>query len=297
MATQRIFISYRRSDSGTVVARLYDVLAAVFGPDNVFRDVASIGAGTRFDDAVEKSIQRCSVFLAVIESLYRLRIALDEVRLRKQVREDWGIDRDGSGDAMTVAFWGPAGCGKTLAARVFAHELDLELYQINLEEAFLRWNLGDRLPIDWLLRRTVATPVVLQMRDTTGAFSGAPGGSTESRLVAASLLRQLEERDGLTIVTSRSPVGRDHASGSRFDHIVELPFPDGEARRIIWQRCFPPELPAEAIDFESLARHPLSGMSIRRIVKRAALRAAREGTPVQMIYVEEALRLDLPATS
>jgi len=42
MATQRVFISYRRSDAGQIVERMFDVLATLFGPENIFRDVDSI---------------------------------------------------------------------------------------------------------------------------------------------------------------------------------------------------------------------------------------------------------------
>ena len=65
MASQRIFISYRRQDSAPVVDRIFDVLATVFGHENVFRD-GSLSPGVRFDAAVESSISRCNVFLAVI---------------------------------------------------------------------------------------------------------------------------------------------------------------------------------------------------------------------------------------
>ena len=64
--TQRIFISYRRRDTGPVVDRIFDVLATVFGQENVFRDLQSIDAGVPFDEAVQRSISRCNVFLAII---------------------------------------------------------------------------------------------------------------------------------------------------------------------------------------------------------------------------------------
>ena len=40
-----IFISYRRDDSRGASGRVWDWLRIGFGPDRVFRDVASIGAG------------------------------------------------------------------------------------------------------------------------------------------------------------------------------------------------------------------------------------------------------------
>ncbi len=398
MATQRIFISYRRQDSAAVVDRIFDVLATVFGLENVFRDVSSIDAGVHFDTAVEHSISQCNVFLAVIGSSWlsvaqagerrldrpddpvrteievalksgvnivpilvegatmptreslpeairdlsrinafvlaspsfhddlrrlsgslrdydpaafarklspavwgdlvvpedcrrRLALVLDDVRLREQIRMQWGIGKHDSPNAMTIAFCGPAGCGKTLAARVVAHQLGLDLYQVDLEEARLRWNAGDRLSIDWLFRRAVASPVLLQLRDTTGALSATTDGAGGPWSLAASLIRRLQDRDGFVIVTARSMTERE-AGPWPFDHVVTFPFPDGGARNALWSLAFPPEMPVSPdIDFAAHASYPLSGDSIRRAVRNAALFAARDGRAVSMADCVRAIQL------
>jgi SpoVK/Ycf46/Vps4 family AAA+-type ATPase len=182
---------------------------------------------------------------------------------------------------MTVVFCGPAGCGKTLAARVVAHELRLDLYQVNLEEARLRWNAGDRLPIDWLFKRAVASPLLLQLRDTTGALSARPDAAGEPATLAASLIRRLQDRDAFTIVTTRTTPDRETQTWA-FDHVVTFPFPDEQARNVIWKEAFPPKLPCWDIDYAALARHRLSGDSIRRAIRKVALIAARESRAVTM---------------
>lgn len=401
MTTQRIFISYRRADTDNIVDRMFDVLAALFGAENVFRDVDSIDTGVRFDEAMLNAVKQSKVFLAVIgdkwltaqsedrsrrldrdddpvyleiktalengvptipvlvngagmpninklpeslkplsfinafvirdstfhrdlgrlcgylkdydpaafarkmspahwvdlvissESRDRFTLALDDLRLKEKLDEDWGFGRFDSRKGMTIALWGPAGCGKTLAARTFAHELGLDLYQIDLEEVLLRWNLGDKLPIDWLFRRTAANPILLQIRDTKGAFSDTPSGSGELELVAANLIRQFEERDQLIIVTTRSALRPDAILPWRFDHIVELPFPNVKAREYIWEQSMPVEMPREEnIDYAVLARHALSGASICRVVKRAALYAALEDRFVSMMHLEKAIQVE-----
>lgn len=62
----RIFISYRRADSAAESGRLYDRLAAVFGADNVFKDVDDIPPGADFRTVLEEEVSRCDVLLAVI---------------------------------------------------------------------------------------------------------------------------------------------------------------------------------------------------------------------------------------
>jgi hypothetical protein len=47
----RIFISYRRDDSGGWEGRLYDRLSQHFGRDNVFMDIDTIEPGIRLSPA------------------------------------------------------------------------------------------------------------------------------------------------------------------------------------------------------------------------------------------------------
>lgn len=63
---ESIFISYRREDSEGQAGRLYDDLAARFGDDRVFMDVAGIGVGSDFRKVIEERVARCAVLLVVI---------------------------------------------------------------------------------------------------------------------------------------------------------------------------------------------------------------------------------------
>ncbi len=224
------------------------------------------------------------------ETRKRLELVLSDVLQRDKVRAEWGVGRGDPVRPITIAFCGPSGCGKTLAARVLAGYLARDLYQVDLEEARLRSKSGDRLPVDWLFKHAVTGPALIQLRDAAG----------EMYAVAVSLLRRLQDRESCTILTTRGAL--DQRSGPwRFDHVVTFPFPDEAARHAIWRRAFPPHMPtALDIDFAALARHPLSGDSIRRAVHNAAVTARRGAHPVSMqdclaaILLEPAVRTDRP---
>lgn len=62
----RIFISYRRDDSGGFAGRLYDHLVRQFGDEKIFMDVDTIGLGVDYVEEINKSIDGVDVFLAVI---------------------------------------------------------------------------------------------------------------------------------------------------------------------------------------------------------------------------------------
>ena len=62
----RVFISYRREDASAWAGRLRDALAAQFGEENIFQDVATVRPGQKFTDAIEAALSRSDVALAVI---------------------------------------------------------------------------------------------------------------------------------------------------------------------------------------------------------------------------------------
>ena len=67
----RIFLSYRRDDSGGYAGRLLNRLSQHFGPDNLFMDIDTIAPGLDFVEAIENAVGPCDVLLAVIGRQWR----------------------------------------------------------------------------------------------------------------------------------------------------------------------------------------------------------------------------------
>jgi TIR domain len=80
-----IFISYRRDDSEGEAGRLSDDLAENFNEDSVFMDVDAIQPGRDFRKAIDESIHKCSVLLAIIgQSWLESKSALGQKRLEDE---------------------------------------------------------------------------------------------------------------------------------------------------------------------------------------------------------------------
>src|SRR5215472_9531740 len=62
----KIFISYRRDDSGYMAGWLYERLKRQFGPENLFMDIDTIPFGVDFRDHLQRGVGQCDVLLAVI---------------------------------------------------------------------------------------------------------------------------------------------------------------------------------------------------------------------------------------
>jgi TIR domain/IrrE N-terminal-like domain len=66
LSRTRLFISYRRQDTGGEAGRIFDRLKEVIPARYIFMDVDSIDAGVNFGEAIRKAVAVCDVLLAVI---------------------------------------------------------------------------------------------------------------------------------------------------------------------------------------------------------------------------------------
>jgi hypothetical protein len=62
----RIFLSYRREDSGGWAGRLYDRLRRHFGDEHVFMDIDAIEPGLDFVEVIRQAVQSCDVLITLI---------------------------------------------------------------------------------------------------------------------------------------------------------------------------------------------------------------------------------------
>jgi TIR domain len=62
----KVFISYRRQDTGQIVASLYNFIAEAFGSGNVFVDTKNIPEGNEFPLTIQQNLRDASVMLVLI---------------------------------------------------------------------------------------------------------------------------------------------------------------------------------------------------------------------------------------
>ena len=84
----RIFINYRRDDTGGTAGRLADSLARYFGPERVFRDVDGIAAGANFEDVLQRTARDADAMIVLIGRQWT-RVTDDRGQVRLHDRDDW----------------------------------------------------------------------------------------------------------------------------------------------------------------------------------------------------------------
>ena len=84
----RIFISYRRQDTGMGVGRLADSLREHFAREQVFQDISSIDPGADFIEALQNALADCAAVLVVIGPRW-LTVTDSDGQRRLDDPEDW----------------------------------------------------------------------------------------------------------------------------------------------------------------------------------------------------------------
>lgn len=246
------------------------------------------GQLSRYAQRVE-AVRGMSDLVLPHEQLATVRELIARVRHRNCVYEQWGFERKlGSRGLATAAlFYGPPGTGKTLAASVIAHELKMDLYQVDLGRVVSKWIGETEKNLGALFDAAEAGHVVLLFDEADSLFGKRTEVKSSNDRYANQetnyLLQRLETFRGVAVLTTNYESGVDEAFRRRIALHVKFEVPDVTEREALWRRLLSGVTApmAPTIAFERLAkRFEMSGGYIRNAVVRAAFMAADTNQPI-----------------
>jgi SpoVK/Ycf46/Vps4 family AAA+-type ATPase len=216
-------------------------------------------------------------------------------RHREQVFDEWGFrDKLPYGRGLSCLFSGPPGTGKTLTAGILARMWGRPLFRIDLSRITSKWVGETEKNLASLFREAERAQVILLFDEADSIFSSRTevksSNDKYANLEVNYLLQRMENYDGVTLLTTNFEQSIDEAFKRRIRFKVYFPFPDEQARALLWRSSFPKKVPLEAdIDWEALAaQHEMSGGNIKNASLRAAFYAVQEGARVSMEHLERA---------
>ena len=198
------------------------------------------------------------------------------------------------GLGVSALLCGQSGTGKTFAAEALAHELQLDLYHIDLSQIVSKY-IGET---EKNLRRVFDAAEeggAVLLFDEADALFGKRSEVKDSHdryanIEVSYLLRRMESYQGITLLTSNLRSALDSAFLRRLRFIIPFPFPDANQRAELWRRAFAKQTPTRGLVFEKLAQLSVTGGQIRNIALCAAFLAASQGQPVGMRHILDAAR-------
>lgn len=208
----------------------------------------------------------------------------------------WGLPPRQGG--VTAVFHGPSGTGKTMAAGAIAHALDLPLLRADLSRLMDKYVGETEKHLARLLRCARENHCVLLFDEADALFGKRAGVSTGqdkyANLSTSFLLQEIEQYDGVALLSTNLLSNFDDAFLRRLHYIVRFPLPDAPLREELWRRALPPERQDGALPFAALARAELSPARIHATVRAAAVAALADGRQrVTAADLAGALRLEL----
>jgi SpoVK/Ycf46/Vps4 family AAA+-type ATPase len=232
------------------------------------------------------------------ETAKQLEYIENRLKYRNLVDAEWGFDEKVRyGKGVCSLFYGPPGTGKTMAARVLATQLGLDIYRVDLSRMISKYIGETQKNITELFERAKGVNALLFFDEADAMFAKrtevSDSHDRNSNSEVAHLLQKLEEYDGISILATNLKDNIDDAFKRRIKYMVYFAFPDGDTRAILWKKMLPDKAPVEeGLDLDFFAhKFEMSGSEIKDAVLHAAYMAAREQTAIGNSHIMEAVKL------
>lgn len=195
---------------------------------------------------------------------------------------------------VRALFTGPSGTGKTLAARVLASGLGLDLYRIDLWRVVNKYLGETEKNLGTIFARAEEADIALILDEgdalLTQRTAVQNANDRWANLETNYLLQRLESFEGILFVTTNAGERIDDAFRRRMDVVIEFRAPEPAERWSIWQLHLPEDHAlGDALLNEVTVRCPLTGGQIRNAVLHASLLALDEARPLDDEHLHSAV--------
>ncbi len=203
-------------------------------------------------------------------------------RYREQLAPHLGTAFPGAvNPGVRALFNGPSGNGKTLAAKVLAGVLQMDLYRVDLAAIVNKYIGETEKNLGILLARAEELDVILLIDEGDSLLSGRTdvrsANDRYANMETNYLLQRLETYEGIVFVTTNASSRVDTAFERRFDAVISFSLPGPEERRKLWEHHLPVRTTLRSSFVNEIATTcVLTGGQIRNAALHAALLAASQ---------------------
>ncbi len=196
---------------------------------------------------------------------------------------------------VRALFSGPSGTGKTLAARLLASALGMDLYRLDLSAVVNKYIGETEKSLNQIFARAEELDVILLLDEGDALLTQRTNVNSSNdryaNLETNFLLQRLESFEGIIVVTTNASERIDSAFQRRMDVVVDFRAPEPAERWHIWHLHLPATHAIETSALEEVAqRCALTGGQIRNAVLHASLLALDDGQVITTSHLEAAVQ-------
>ena len=207
--------------------------------------------------------------------------AIETLKVKDKVFKEWNLQTIEPFPRTALNFYGKPGTGKTLAAQGIANELGKPIIVASYAQIESKFHGDGPKNVEALFCAAQRDNAILFIDEADSLLSKRltdvnQGSERAANSMTSQLLICLEKFEGVVIFATNLVENYDTAFETRIRHI-EFPLPDENARKHIWQKHLPAELPLNNVFVENLAKvDDICGRDIKNAVIDTAVRAARK---------------------
>jgi len=186
-----------------------------------------------------------------------------------------------------ILMHGPPGTGKTLLAKALAHESEINFISVKGPEFLSKWVGESEKAVRETFRKARAAAPCIIFFDEIDAIAGMRGRFASSQATEQVVSQLLTEMDGLEglkdvilLAATNRPDMLDPAllRSGRFGRHIEIPMPDKESRKAIFEIHLKNKPLGKNVDLDKLAEEldGYTGADIQAISEEATLLTIRE---------------------
>jgi hypothetical protein len=226
-----------------------------------------------------------------------LETLVQRCRHRETLLDYLGPGFAGTSRGVKALFSGVSGTGKTLAARIMAAQLGLDLYRVDLSSVISKYIGETERNLSQLFARAEEQDIVLLLDEGDSLLTARTDVSNSNDRYANMetnyLLQRLEQYDGIILITTNAPRNIDSAFQRRIDVSIEFGLPDAEQRYRLWCLHLPDaqtRAVSESFLHEIALRCQLSGGQIRNAALYATVLAVDQQTKINDEFLRAGIK-------
>jgi len=186
-----------------------------------------------------------------------------------------------------ILLYGPPGTGKTMLAKAVATEGEANFISIKGPEIMSKWVGESEKAVREIFRKARQAAPCIVFLDELDSIAPKRGSGTDSNVTERIVGQLLTELDGISSLNNVIVIGATNRPdiidsallrAGRFDRIVEIPMPDADARREIFEIYLRKKPLTEDVSADELVKitEGFTGADIEELCRKASMLAIRE---------------------